>query len=138
MKLRNLESSLSLTSICTLARSNFLKIMTFEWFEQKNCMCDTLFSWLFSLNLLPKFSSNSGLFTAQLQSSLAIYCAETLCDLPDANSNAQRKFAFGGNGSSGTHSSKFEMGIKRLKHMVCFSILLWNPGDRSSFPIKEY
>lgn len=43
-------------------------------------MFDTLFSWLFSLNLLPKFPTNYSLFTAGLQSALAICCAETLCD----------------------------------------------------------
>jgi hypothetical protein len=43
-------------------------------------MFDTLFSWSFTLNLLPKFTSNYGLFTAELQSPLVICCAETLCD----------------------------------------------------------
>lgn len=81
MKLINLEASPSLTSFCTLAQSNFLKIMSFEGFEQKKtCMFDTLFSWLFPLNLLSKFPTNYGLFTAELQSSLAICCAETFCD----------------------------------------------------------
>lgn len=43
-------------------------------------MFDTLFSWLFPLNLLSKFPTNYGLLTAELQSSLAICCAETFCD----------------------------------------------------------
>lgn len=108
--------------------------------NKKKSMFDTLFSWLFSLNLLLQFPTNYGLFTEELQSSLAIYCAETLCDCQMQIPKHKEKFAFGSDGSYGTHSSKFEMGIKRLKHMVSFPILLWSSGDTTLFifPIKEY
>lgn len=110
----------------------------------KSSMFDALFSCLFSLNLLLQFPTNYGLFTVELQSSLAIYCAETSCDCQMQIPKHKEKFAFGSNGSYGTHSSKFEMGFKRLKHMASFHILLWSWGDTFFwwyffiFPIKEY
>lgn len=145
MKLRNLTSS-PLTSICTVASSNFLKMMTFEWFKQKK-----IYAWYF-IFLVIQFE-----FAAPIPFQLwFIYCRTTelpsnlLCWdfmwLPDANSKIPKhkeKFAFSSNGSYRTHSSKFEMGIKRLKHMASFPILLWSSGDTffgdmTFFPIKEY
>lgn len=109
------------------------------WTKKKS-MFDTLFSWLFSLNLLLQFPTNYGLFTVELQSSLAIYCAETLYDCQMQIPKHKEKFAFGSNGSYRTHSSKFEIGIKKLKHMASFPILLWSSGDTTLFffSIKEY
>lgn len=78
----------------------------------------TLFFLFFTLNFLLTFPTNYGLFTSELQSSLAICSGETLCDCWKANPKHKESLPLAAMVPLRRIHQKCEMRIKRLEHMA--------------------